>query len=123
MSSSIFRELIHGHPDVCDQILATLVAKVRTLDNRTTEQAHFDVRERLCAELLRLSRTTADGRVIISPPPTDAELAARISTHREAVTKPLNALEREGVFLRTPAAIALMKVERLRQIVAKAAAG
>ena len=29
------------------------------------------------------------------PPPTHAEFAARISTHREAVTKTLSALERE----------------------------
>jgi CRP/FNR family transcriptional regulator, cyclic AMP receptor protein len=123
MSSSVFRELIHRHPSVCDQILATLVAKVRTLDNRTTEQAHFDVRERLCAELLRLSRRVSDGRVIISPPPTHAELAARISTHREAVTKLLNAIEREGVISRTRTAIDLLKVERLHEIVAKAAAG
>ena len=59
----------------------------------------------------------------ISPPPTHAELAARISTHREAVTKLLNAIEREGVISRTRAAIDLLKVERLHEIVAKAAAG
>jgi CRP/FNR family cyclic AMP-dependent transcriptional regulator len=121
MPTTVFRELIHRHPSVCDQILATLVAEIRALDNRTTEQAHFDVRERLCAALLRLSRTTAEGRVVVSPPPTHAELAARISTHREAVTKHLNALEREGVISRTRGAIALTNSDRLLRIVTEAA--
>lgn len=123
MSSTVFRELIHFHSDACDQIIASLVAKIRALDVRTTEQAHFDVRERLCADLLRLSRATGDGRVVVSPPPTHAELAARIGTHREAVTKLLNAFEREGVISRGRGAIALIDADRLRRIVAEAAAG
>lgn len=120
MSAVEFRETIHRYPKVCDRVLATLAAAIRTLNNRANEQASFDVRERLCAELLRLSRTTADGRVVVSPPPTHAELAARISTHREAVTKLLNALEREGVISRLRGAIALTNPERLRRIVAEA---
>ena len=37
-----------------------------------------------------------------------AELAARISTHREAVTKILNSLEREGAITRTRGAMMLV---------------
>lgn len=120
MSAAVFHEMIHRYPSVCDKVLVTLAAAIRALNNRTNEQANFDVRERLCAELLRLSRTTADGRVIISPPPTHAELAARISTHREAVTKLLNALEREGAIARMRGAIALTNPEHLRRIIAEA---
>jgi CRP-like cAMP-binding protein len=120
MSAAVFREVIHRYPSVCDKILVKLVAVIRALDDRASEHANFDVRERLCAELLRLARTTADGRVIVSPPPTHAELAARISTGREAVTKLLNALEREGAISRARGAIALTNAERLRRIVAEA---
>ena len=120
MSAAEFRETIHRYPKVCDKVLATLAAAIRTLNNRTNEQANFDVRERLCAELLRLSRPTAEGRIVVSPPPTHAELAARISTHREAVTKILNALEREGAIARTRGAIALTNPEHLRRIIAEA---
>ena len=70
--------------------------------------------------LLRLSRTTAEGRVVVSPPPTHAELAARISSHRELVTKMLNALEREETISRTRGAIVLTNPARLRRIVAEA---
>lgn len=120
MSNAVFREIIHRYPSVCDKILTTLVASIRTLDNRVNEQTNFDVRERLCAELLRLSRAGIGGRLVVSPPPTHAELAARISTHREAVTKILNALEREGAISRTRGAITLKYPDRLRQIVAEA---
>jgi len=98
MPAAVFREMIHRHPSVCDKVLTKLAAAIRALDNRANQQAHFDERERLCAELLRLSRMTVEGRVVVSPPPMHAELAARISSHREAVTKLLNALERGARF-------------------------
>ncbi len=119
MSATVFWETIHRYPDVREKILKTLVAGLRALDHRTNEHANLDVRHRLCSELLRLSRATADGRVAISPPPTHAELAARISTHREAVTKFLNALERDGAIARTRGAIVLTDAERLRRVVAE----
>jgi CRP/FNR family cyclic AMP-dependent transcriptional regulator len=119
MPAALFRETIHKHPSVCDNVLATMAAAIRALNNRANEQANLDVRQRLCAELLRLSRTNAEGRVIVSPPPTHAELAARISTHREAVTKLLNALERENAISRRRGAIALDDPQRLREIIAE----
>jgi CRP/FNR family transcriptional regulator, cyclic AMP receptor protein len=117
MSPALFWEAIHRHPGVREGVLKALVADARALNERATEHANFDVRHRLCAELLRLSRTTREGRVVVSPPPTHAELAARISTHREAVTKILNALARDGLIERTPGAIALRDVAELRRIV------
>jgi CRP-like cAMP-binding protein len=99
-------------------VLRELVGDIRTANQRVHEQANFDVRKRLCAELIRLSRATGEGRVVVSPPPTHAEFAARISTHREAVTKTLSALEREGLISRSPSAIVLTDANRLRRILA-----
>ena len=87
-------------------------------NQRAHEQANFDVRKRLCAELIRLSRTTGEGRVVVSPPPTHAEFAARISTHREAITKALSLLEREGMVTRSPSAIVICDIDRLRHTLA-----
>jgi CRP/FNR family transcriptional regulator, cyclic AMP receptor protein len=121
MSAVVFWETIRRHPDVCEKVLKSLVVQLRALNDRTNEHANLDVRHRLCSELLRLSRTTTEGRVVISPPPTHAELAARISTHREAVTKFLNALERGGLISRTQSAIVLTDAEGLRRVVAEEA--
>ena len=53
---------------------------------------------------------------MVSPPPTHAEFAARISTHREAVTKTLSALEREGLIPLSPNAIVLNDAAQLRRV-------
>src|ERR1700722_856863 len=56
MSAAVFRTLVHDHPDVCDQLLALLVGQIRMLANRVNEFSTLDVRHRIYAELLRLSR-------------------------------------------------------------------
>ena len=119
MSAAVLWESIHRHEKVREGVLKDLVADIRTANQRAHEQANFDVRKRLCAELLRLSRTTGEGRVVVSPPPTHAEFAARISTHREAVTKTLSALEKAGLIARGPSAIVLIDVAQLRRILAE----
>ena len=120
MPAGVFRQVVHEHPDVCDQLLQTLVAQVRMLANRANEQSNLDARQRLYAELLRLARVPAgsDGHLAVSPPPTHAELAARVSSHREAITRELNALERGRLIERRRGAIVLLDADRLRGMVA-----
>jgi DNA-binding MarR family transcriptional regulator len=57
----------------------------------------------------------------VSPPPIHAEIAARVSTRREAVARQLNALERAGLIERRRGAIVLTDVDRLRRQVDEAA--
>ena len=56
MPKGVFRTTIHSYPDVCDQVLATLASQIRILSNRINEFSNLDVRHRIYAELLRLSR-------------------------------------------------------------------
>ena len=107
MPKGVFRTTIHSHPDVCDQVLATLASQIRILSNRINEFSNLDVRHRIYAELLRLSRPAPSDpkRRIISPPPFHAEIAARISTRREAVSREVKALERSGLIIRRRGAL------------------
>lgn len=122
MSATVFRATAHGHSDVCDQLLALLASQIRTLANRVNEFSTLDVRTRIYAELLRLSRPEAGdaGRAVISPPPVHAEIAARVSTRREAVSRELKALERGGLIERRRGAIVLTDTGRLRQLIEEA---
>jgi CRP/FNR family transcriptional regulator, cyclic AMP receptor protein len=122
MPAAAFRRAIHDHPDVCDQVLAVLVGQIRMLANRANETSGLSMKHRLCAELLRLARQAQvpPALPVISPPPTHAELAARVSSHREAVTRELGALERAGLIARRRGAIALVDEARLRSMVAEA---
>ena len=78
MSSALFWEAIHRYPTVRERVLKGLVADARALNQRANEQANFDVRHRLCAELLRLSRTVAEGRVVVSPPGCAGSIVADV---------------------------------------------
>lgn len=122
MSPAVFRKTIHAWPDVCDQLLALLASQVRMLANRVNEFSALDVRHRLYAELLRIARPgkTAGDELVISPPPTHAELAARVSSHREAITRELSKLARAGLLIKRRGALALPAPARLRDMIEKA---
>ena len=62
MPAVVFREIIHKYPDVSEQLLLQLVARIRTLDQRVNEFSSMHVKNRIYAELLRRSR----------PDPTDS---------------------------------------------------
>jgi CRP-like cAMP-binding protein len=67
---------------------------VRGLTDRVFEMSALNVRARLHCELLRLARSRADGN---DAAPTHAELANRIGTHREAVTRELAVLAEHNI--------------------------
>ena len=117
MSASVFREILHGHPDVSGQLLSQLVARIRTLDQRVNEFSSMHVRNRIYAELLRRSRPDpADKRqALVSPPPVHADIAARVSTRREMVARELKALEREGLLTKRRGAFVITNVPQLIQ--------
>ena len=121
MPPATFREAVHAHPDVCDQLLALLASQVRMLANRVNEYGALDVRARIHAELLRAARPAHDGTAVISPPLTHAEIAARVSARREAVTRELNSMERQGLLQRRRGALVLPDAPRLAKLIADAA--
>ena len=100
-----------------------MAGQIRTLANRVNEFTTLDGRDRICAELLRLSRpeTGHAARAVVSPPPTHAEIAARISVRREAVSREIKALERAGLIERRRGALVLTDVVRLRRQIDEAA--
>lgn len=117
MSATAFRAILREHPAVSEELLRQLVVRVRRLLLRINEFSSLDVRHRIYAELLRLSQPdphNASGAVI-SPPPPHVEIAARISTRREMVTRELKALERSGLLVRRRGAYAITDTHSLVQ--------
>src|SRR6516225_7861500 len=89
-----------------NQILVReLIDQMADLDRRLYENSVMPMRVRLHAELLRIARRRRDGALVIFPPPTHQDLASRIGSQREAVSKELRRLERGGVIMRGRAAI------------------
>jgi CRP/FNR family transcriptional regulator, cyclic AMP receptor protein len=118
MPASLFREVVHGYPDVNNQLLKVLVARIRALTVRVHEFSALHVKHRICAELLRISRPAPNDsrQAVISPPPTHAEIAARVSTRREMVSRELKALERADILVRRRSALVITDVHRFLKL-------
>jgi predicted transcriptional regulator len=73
------------------------------------------VNNRIQAELLRLaSLGQREGNSArLEPAPTHSEIASRISTHREAVSRELNRLSRIGIIERQHGALIVRDLGRL----------
>ena len=73
------------------------------------------MRTRLCAELLRLGHLQEDGSVLVDPAPTHLELAKRIASQRETVTKELNRLGRSGAVESSRSTVRLLKPAEMQR--------
>ena len=109
MRAATFRETVHAYSDICDQLLAPLTGQIRMLANRVFEASTLDARSRIRAELLRLAYPAPEtpDQAKISPPPYQSEIAARVGVRREAVSRELNALVRNGIIERRRTAIVI----------------
>jgi len=119
MPAASFREVLETEPGVAQALLPQLVMKIRALTTRVYEFSTLAVNNRIQAELLRLANLASkDGKSArIVPAPTHVEIASRISTHREAVTRELSRLSRIGIIERKGAALIVKDIERLSEMV------
>lgn len=120
MSAADFLTLAHARQEVSMAMLRRLTGQVRRLTERVFDFSTLAVRHRIHAELLRLVAERDDGssnRVVISPAPTHVDIANRISTHREAVTRELNELARCQLVLRHQHDLVILDVAALRSMV------
>ena len=94
-----------------------LAGHVRRLTTRVFEFSTMAVRQRLRAELLRLAKPAASGDTgVIASLPTHAELASRISTHREAVSRELAWLDDGGFVVKQGRNLLIPSLGKLRSL-------
>jgi CRP-like cAMP-binding protein len=94
-----------------------LAAQARRLTERVFELSALNVQTRIHCELLRLARKgeLRNGAIEVRPAPTHAELASRIGTHREAVTRELRALSDDNVIRHGRRSLLILDLSRLEQ--------
>lgn len=116
-----FRRLLQEEDVVADRVMRGLCRLVREISERVIDLSTLGVQNRVHAELLRLAReagcTGNESR--IDPAPTHADMASRISTNREQVTRELNALQQRGLLAKDGKALVLRDVEQLARMVAE----
>lgn len=116
MSNSDFRSLLLEHAELGLALCELLVSKNRKLTNRMFEFSTMAVSQRVCAELLRMliQHQETAGNNIIKPAPSHYELATRLSTHREAVSKELGRLAKLNIIRSARKSIEVIDPNRLR---------
>lgn len=117
-----FREIIFSQPEICERLLRILTGRIRDLDMRLFERTVLDLRHRLYAELLRLAqpRKGSAGQMIVSPPPFQHDLAARIGCRREQVSRELTAMIEEGLAEKARGGLILPRARELEKRVGEA---
>ena len=119
MHARDFMTLLRGEPDFSMALIKRLASQVRGLSDRIFEFSTLPVPSRIHAELFRLAMQAkkTGGEVLIFPAPTLKDLAACVSTHREAVSRELNRLKRMGILKRERKGLRILDMNRLQSLV------
>lgn len=117
MPAAAFNKVLEDHPAVAKALFRRLIHIIRDLNERVFEFTALNVNSRIHAELLRRAYAAGvDGNTArIEPVPTHAEIAARVSTTREAVTRELSAMARSGALSREKDALIVNDVAGLHE--------
>lgn len=118
MSGKDFVEAIHRHPEVSDAVMLRLVSIIRMLTDRVYRYDALAVKDRVRKEILRLAQhhMTDPNTAFIPRMPKHVEIANRIDTHREAVTRELNALSKMGLIHREEGGLTITDVAGLARL-------
>jgi CRP/FNR family transcriptional regulator, cyclic AMP receptor protein len=122
LTAGKFESLMLEEPSVAIATLQHLTADVRRLSERVFEFSTLVVQNRVHAELLRLAREAGarQAEVVFSPAPSLSDIADRISTHREAVSRELSRLTTIGLLRREGGDLRITNVAKLAKLVDEA---
>ncbi|MFK7893855.1 MAG: Crp/Fnr family transcriptional regulator [Granulosicoccus sp.] len=99
ISGKCFLNVLDRYPVVKDAVMRRVVSIVRKQMERVSEFTFYNVNQRVRFELIRLGNEAAfgDDVVRLESVPTHCEIAQKIGTHREAVTRELSSLQSKGL--------------------------
>ena len=119
MSAENFLWILELYPSIMLRTFMRFTRSIRFLSRRVVEFTSLDVKNRLHVELLRLAWNNMDdaNSATISPAPRHVELANRISTHREAISRELTELTSSGVIRKRKNSLHINDVIKLENMV------
>lgn len=115
-----FNNMILEYPHVGVATMQKMAGMIRFLCDRVYQFGAMDVNCRVRTELVRLAKTQgSDDRepVKITNVPRHQDLANRLATHREAVTRELNRLEKNGIIKKENKNLIILDMKKLKTLV------
>ena len=119
MSPDLFWETLRVHPEVAAAVLRRLTRQVRSLSRRLYEFSTLNAKHRLYLELLRLCShgINGNGLVVIKDAPTHEDLATRIGSQRETVSREMADLATLGILEQDRRVLTIKDVSALRRLI------
>ena len=117
-----FCNILTRYPSVARNTFRYLSGLVRQLSDRVIELTTLDVNSRIHAELARLAHTgeiLSSSKRKIKNAPTHAEIANRVSTNRESVSREISVLTNQGVIKKEGRVLIIEDYNELQKMVNK----
>lgn len=117
-SAETFFKILHEYPRINESVLKQLTGLIRKLGDRIVEFSALSVKSRIHAEILRLAKSNmiSINMAEIIPSPTHLDIANRISTHREAVSREISDMSKNGILKRTEGKLIVQDVAKLESL-------
>ena len=108
--------LIHSDEALNLDFTQDTARRLEALTLNLVDAYALSAKGRICAELLRISHEIGidPGKHIIRPNPICVELARRVNSTRETVSRTISELQKMGVLSREPGALIVQSPEQLR---------
>jgi len=112
-------KLLQEDRNLCEAVAIDLAERLNKSVNDIIDIHTLSVRGRICAELLRRAIPIGidPDRQIIRPSPVFVELARRLNSSRETVSRTVNELQNKGILAREPGALIIEDPDRLQDVV------
>jgi CRP/FNR family transcriptional regulator, cyclic AMP receptor protein len=116
-----FRRMLREHHPFAFAVMTQLASQVRRLSERVFEFSTLGVPSRVYSELLRCAVPIPgkNREALLSPAPHRSDLAARVSTNREAVSRTITDLKRKEIIRKEGKDLRILDLEALRKLVMK----
>jgi len=114
-----FLTLLKTQGSVAIRVMELMARVIRTSTARIMDLSTLAANNRVQAELLRQAKSVEniDNTSLIKPIPIHSDIASRVSTTRETVTRVLSDLTRNGILERQRGGLKILDVERLQDMV------
>jgi len=118
MRDNDFMKCLESSPAAGIWLARRLAAGMRRLTEQVFELSALNVQTRIHCELLRLAQrgVSDNGTIAVRPAPTHAEFASRVGTHREAVTREIQALTKANIIRHGRRSLIILDLARLERM-------
>lgn len=115
LSQSEMVQLMRRDPDIAIWMMTQLSNRLMDANNKLRALLSLNIGQRVRHELVQLGQktSTSEKHLVIEPVPNLSELARRLNTERENVSREVSSLVAKGVIEKTPEKIIILDVDYL----------